>query len=324
MIRDIRLFIDDQEIDRQTGEWMYLWWQLTKQPKKERGLLKIIGDTPELTDFNEYQKNEYQMYIPLYFWFSRHYELSLPMVALNHADVRVDITLRDLDEVCYYEDFTRFRDPPKITAKILTQYITVEEEERNQIAKTKQEQLIEQVQVNTGFSIGIEDVDETGSITKRVYFHDNVKEFVWIFQNRKNIDGSMKNNKRDYETYGFNFENDSNIPPGTVEIFFNGRYRDEEKPNEWYNYVNPHKYHNSTPVDGVNVYSFALTPEKLQPSGTCNLSIVDFVDFKIKLEESTLEKMKLESIRFDIRIYAHSYNFLRVMSGLAGLAFYES
>ncbi|MBA42412.1 MAG: hypothetical protein CMF62_00195 [Magnetococcales bacterium] len=323
MIESIKLFIDDQEIDSQTGEWMYLWWLLTRKPKKDRGLLRMIGDYPELTDFNNSIKQETKLYTPLYFWFSRHSELSLPLIALNHARVRVDINIRNLDELCYYEDFTRFRKTPKLEGKILTNYIILEEKERNIIAKTKQEQIIELVQLNKGFSINPRNVDENGILEKRVYFHDSVKEFIWVFQNRKNINGSMKNNKRDYETYGFDF-GDTFIPKGSVEIFFNGRYRDEERSNEYYNYVNPYKYHNSTPVDGVNMYSFALKPEKLQPSGTANLSMIDFVDFRFKFDEETLLRMKREDLKFDIRIYGHSYNILRIASGLAGLAFYEN
>ncbi|AYV79156.1 MAG: hypothetical protein Faunusvirus3_36 [Faunusvirus sp.] len=59
-----------------------------------------------------------------------------------------------------------------------------------------------------------------------------------------------------------------------------------------YNMVEPAPY---IPIEhnGVNVYSFALYPSEYQPSGTVNMS----------------------------RVYAQSFNFLRIMDGMAGLSY---
>ena len=59
----------------------------------------------------------------------------------------------------------------------------------------------------------------------------------------------------------------------------------------------------------VNVYSFALKPEEHQPSGTCNFSRIDtgFLEFSAS---ATVQN-----------IYALSYNVLRIMSGMGGLAY---
>ena len=59
----------------------------------------------------------------------------------------------------------------------------------------------------------------------------------------------------------------------------------------------------------VNVYSFALKPEELQPSGTCNFSRID----NAKLNLSTAAVLG--------NIYAVNYNVLRIMSGMGGLAY---
>jgi hypothetical protein len=59
----------------------------------------------------------------------------------------------------------------------------------------------------------------------------------------------------------------------------------------------------------INVYSFALNPEEHQPTGTCNFSRID----SSKLIMSSLTKIS--------NIYAVNYNVLRIMSGMAGLAY---
>ena len=62
----------------------------------------------------------------------------------------------------------------------------------------------------------------------------------------------------------------------------------------------------------INVYSFALEPEKIQPSGTCNFSAIDppYLNFSDKLGSKE-----------PLNIYAVNYNVLRIMSGMGGLAY---
>ena len=59
----------------------------------------------------------------------------------------------------------------------------------------------------------------------------------------------------------------------------------------------------------INCYSFALKPEEHQPSGTCNFSRIDaaYLEFSAA---ATVEN-----------VYAVSYNVLRIMSGMGGLAY---
>ena len=79
----------------------------------------------------------------------------------------------------------------------------------------------------------------------------------------------------------------------------------------------------STVAPGINVYSFALTPEEHQPSGTCNFSRVDIAQLNMTITAatftSTLTQSNTDTAK--CRIYATNYNVLRVLSGMAGLAF---
>jgi len=59
----------------------------------------------------------------------------------------------------------------------------------------------------------------------------------------------------------------------------------------------------------INLYSFALDPEEHQPSGTCNFS---------KVESASLI---FSDTTYVSNIYAVNYNVLRVMSGMAGIAY---
>ena len=94
----------------------------------------------------------------------------------------------------------------------------------------------------------------------------------------------------------------------TVKL--NGHERFSPRDGEYFQLVQPYQHHSNVPVGkNINVYSFALKPEEHQPSGTCNFSRID---------NASLVKGKCGA---DQNVYAVNYNVLRIMSGMAGLAF---
>jgi hypothetical protein len=123
--------------------------------------------------------------------------------------------------------------------------------------------------------------------------------------------------------YGLRLDGKCNpIRGGNIQL--NGHDRFKWQEGSYFNYYQTKNHHTRTPADGINVYSFALHPEKHQPSGTTNLSRIDStilnLDFADCLRQNN--RLKLDICR-DSRLYifAFSYNVLRVMSGMAGLAY---
>jgi hypothetical protein len=68
------------------------------------------------------------------------------------------------------------------------------------------------------------------------------------------------------------------------------------------------------------MYSFALKPEEHQPSGTCNFSRVDTATIVLDFIGEVIVNPDRDAT-WDIRVYAVNYNILRIMSGMAGLAY---
>ena len=97
LIKEITLEIGGKMMDRQYGEFFYIWSQLAEQSPD--GLDKMIGNLPELYEFSN-GKLAYDLYIPLQFWFNRVSGLYLPLVALYSCDVKIGITFRCLEECC--------------------------------------------------------------------------------------------------------------------------------------------------------------------------------------------------------------------------------
>jgi hypothetical protein len=97
LIKEITIEIGGKLMDRQYGEFFYIWSCLTEQCPD--GLDKLIGNVPQLYEFTN-GKEAYELYIPLQFWYMKASGLFLPLVALSSADVKIGITFRCLEE-CY-------------------------------------------------------------------------------------------------------------------------------------------------------------------------------------------------------------------------------
>ena len=324
IINNIEVMLDDQVIDVQTGEWLHIWHSLTKRLQKERGYNALIGNIPELYDYNNNIKEEYELIIPLKFWFCKTIGSSLPLIALQNTEVKIFIELKDFDKVAYYESntYTRFINKPKLDCEMIGEYIFVDNEERFKISNMKHEYLIETVQNFGDMEITNDVLTDINTFTAEYHFKFLVKELIWVAQRLDFINGSLPNGELLYDNYSLctNELADHSIIEYS-EIDLDGRIREHAKEYVFYNYVQPYVHHSASPSPGINCYSFALNPEKLQPSGVINMGRLNDTEIRIILTKEMIELIN-KGIRLRFNTYGLTTNILRVMSGLSGLAFY--
>lgn len=120
LIAQVEVEIGGQRIDRQYGDWMHIWNQLTMTTEQQRGYFKMIGNTTQLTfitdpSFAEVDgpcdsqaprqvcapRNalpETTLYVPLQFWFCTNPGLALPLIALQYHEVKINLDIRPIDE----------------------------------------------------------------------------------------------------------------------------------------------------------------------------------------------------------------------------------
>jgi len=118
-----------------------------------------------------------------------------------------------------------------------------------------------------------------------------------------------------WNNYGKYIDNSFN-PIKSAVLKLNGHERFSEQPGLFFNYLQPYETHKSTPKDGLNLYSFSLNPMEHQPSGTCNFSRIDSSVLELSFDSDIASISGNE-----LSIYAMNYNILRIMSGLAGIAY---
>ena len=103
-------------------------------------------------------------------------------------------------------------------------------------------------------------------------------------------------------------------PLDSFKLILNGQDRFKAQPGKFFNQMQPNMHHSGNPYPGVYCYSFALKPEELQPTGTCNFSRIDNSQVEVVLKAGADANTTLS-------MFAVNYNVLRIQSGMGGLAF---
>jgi hypothetical protein len=276
---------------------------------------------------------ERTLYIPLEFWFNRHTGLALPLIALQYHEVKINVEFNQLQYLCnikavdgstVQQVLTKVGNLGLAACSLYVDYVYLDTEERRRFAQVAHEYLIEQLQFT-----GTESVTSTSNKIQLSFNHP-CKELVWVVQNPSYLDcNSVLNSPWRYT--------DANLgnPTAVAKIQLNGQDRFTEREGSYFNFVQPFQHHTSTPATGINVYSFALKPEDLQPSGSCNFSRIDNAVLNLTLTPSTFRtyvnsiddeksadgSLESKQTSANVNIYATNYNVLRIMSGMGGLAY---
>jgi hypothetical protein len=300
------------------------------------GLGTVVSDSVEPSAI-EGCIPERTLYIPLEFWFNRHTGLALPLIALQYHEVKINVEFNTLQYLCNIKPkagatgsaagsvqsvLNKIGNAGLVACSLYVDYVYLDTEERRRFAQVAHEYLIEQLQFT-----GTESVTSTSNKIQLSFNHP-CKELVWVVQNPSYVDcNSALNSPWRYT--------DSKLgnPVAVAKIQLNGQDRFTEREGSYFNFVQPYQHHTSTPATGINVYSFALKPEDLQPSGSCNFSRIDNAVLNLTLTPATF-KTSVTSIddenssvtdetqkTANVNVYATNYNVLRIMSGMGGLAY---
>ena len=210
MISMVEVEIGGQRIDRQYGDWMHIWNQLTLTSEQEAGYHKMIGQTSQLTYLTDpafaevatacgaanvpeavcaprQALPETTLYVPLQFWFCRNPGLALPLIALQYHEVKINIEVRPLDECLFAvssvgntgtgsKKVTNAYAKSLVAASLYVDYVFLDTDERRRMAQNPHEYLIEQLQFTGDESIG------SSSNKVKLNFNHPCKEIIWVVQ----------------------------------------------------------------------------------------------------------------------------------------------
>ncbi len=177
IIDSIEVNIGGVTMDKQTGTWLDVWYELTRT--RHSGYLALIGDVPELTNYDGSTKPEYTIYIPLQFWFNRHPGLSLPIISIQYHRIIFYIKFSNAkDCVITSKTFTEFSQLQILNTSLVVDNVYLDHTERMDFSLHGHEYLIEQVQFT-----GEEGGSEKSKYKYFLHFNYPTKELVWAMKN---------------------------------------------------------------------------------------------------------------------------------------------
>ena len=304
----INIYFNELIIDSHYSDWMNICYELNNTKNKIEGIDRLIGNLKELYTLNNSIKPQKTLYIPLRFWFCNIPGMNIPLIAMPYVDIKLSIKLSDINNLVRRDIGVDIVTNTELNASLLVNYIYLDENERKLFAESRHEYLIEQVQFNGYNNVYRDDLD----INILLSFKNSVKDIFYILKKDTNI---YIRDRCNYSISDDDYINGEN-PIEFTTFEFNGRERFKNYYGEYTNYIIPYEKYLSTPSDGINVISFSMNNREFQPSGTCNFGQIENPYLKLSIKSNFLEEGEGK-----VLVFARSYNILRIMSGLCGLAF---
>jgi len=363
LIEEISLEIGEQEIDKQTGEWMEIWTTISTPAGQLDALNNMVGRIDGLNQppvvvpasacaVGGYTYGATKLYIPLQFWFTKNPGLYLPLLAMQYHPIRINMKIRDLagmitNSVLTESCSTVTPNPAKIVElRLWGDYVFLDTEERRRFVANTHEYLIEQIQYTppTTVQSGI----NTANI--RLEFNHPLRELIWVIQR------DVMKVTHEWFNFGSTSAYEAGISRDMLQdgkLQIDGYDRFDTRDSGYFRLVQPYQYHTSNDVKKfLYLYSFALRPEDMQPSGSLNASRIDNMNLLLNLRPDSNEPVTLDIPVLNangaqvfnaaglplvtpvvnpsytpnrgsshVVVYAKNHNVLRVVNGFAGLLF---
>ena len=331
MIEHVDINIGGKLVQRVTRDYMQIYSEHYITQTKQVNLEKLIGKPPSELSGTPVQSfgilgylgaaiEERTCIIDVPFYFHNNPSLAIPLCAIGKQECEIVVQLSPIDK-CIYEEYTNdggeyewFLYVTKSTQLgliksfiIQTELVALEEPERIKYQEQSTDFIVTQVQSDTSY------IPPGTSHIQKLEFKHPVKELYFIIQRT----GSTVST--------FDYDHDSQIN-GTKYINYehlnNLQIRLDE--NITLNEMTGNVIHLRAVQSGIHhsrtqlfrrfySYSFALEPERWYPTGQINFGLVKDQYLNLSLNDYAGQR--------ELRVYALSYNILRIEHGTARLLF---
>lgn len=331
-IQEVQLIVGSSVVSKFTKYVMLIIHELMIPAGRAGGLDMMVGWTESKDgEFSLSNTKSHTVYVPLLGLFNSEYSTSLPLVSLQYHPVEITVQLAKFEDVVTLPDdanmmVTLSPIPPVareiVDVTLLGELILLTNAERRILSHSQQSINIWQFQ---------EEIDsvpkDTETYKMKLGFNHPITFLVWFLSHdldRQTVDGSSNFNTKDSfrrdplmfgGTYGKNPVVNSTLTLNNHERFnHDGTFTSLVMPFERFSNVPDVRR-------GLNVYSFALTPEDNSlSSGSINASRVDALNLTVKIDKHFYAKDGASS-GATLNVVTKNLNSVTVISGMMGLRF---
>ena len=327
------LIVGGKIIQRLPSDYLQIYSEHNVTQTKQRALKQLIGKYPERTVSTRVSAKEIlasigradeeeEFFVDLPFYFYNNPELAVPLCAIKKQEVEVEFKLRDYDHLIIKDttgELLTTLEEGRIHLKDFTlcaEVLFLDPCERLKIENEKKDYIITQVQQSI-FEVG--QGETTGRF--KLDFVNPVKELYFVIQRQGDVgtaegefitpfdyDNTLQETDNKYILY-------ENLEYLTLDLDGQPIVTQETGNVIFLKAVQAAIHHSKTQLlRRFYSYSFALEPEKWQPTGQVNFSLVKEQILNLSLTPCT-------DYARQIRVYAISHNILQVTEGTARTIF---
>lgn len=282
-------------VEQLEPQFMEILFELT-QGKEQIGKNKMIlkSDTYVATQTNA-SKTQTLM-IPLPFFFTRQYNLSLPLLSLSNPEIRVNFEFKNFDECIHYDGNTAPTFKQIIDASIYGEYMYIDESIIDSFEDKIHHFIIDSVQYNGLESIG----PALGTHITQLKFNHPVRELAFVMVDAN----SLTNN----DHFNFSRYTDENALIKSANIYMVNQARFQtDLPEVYMRTVFPFKQHSVVPNKHIYTIPFCLDTETNQPTGALNFSRLENISLHLKMNSGNAEVF--------LYVFAIYHNFISIANG---------
>lgn len=300
----IEFNIDNKNINKLTGDWLYLLNTLDNENNK-----LCISEMSYVSSNNK-KNNQYIIMLPIPFWFTKNTSLALPLWALKHEKLMINVKFKNLDKLS-----NNFNGLIK-NIKFLGEFIELDKKEKNIYLNKDLEYLIEQVEF-----CGKKFIPKTINLNNckinknkfNITKSSLVKNIFWFI---REIDTENFNN---YFNFWKDFNDKNKIEHfSSASILLNGKQLNPRFSSSYYRKVqiwqsvnNTNNVSKTLVINNSNcvyLYSFGIKLNKFNSSsGFISLNKFNKVSLALDLYTHTKNR--------ELNIYIKKYNILRIKNG---------
>lgn len=288
----IELEIGGVVVDKIYPQFLSMWDDLTGTKQIGRNLMTLKSDL--YTSGKHNATKEIDLIIPIEFWFTKKYNLALPLVSMFSQNIKINFSFREFNQCINYDG-----DEPSpvsvIKSQILAEYIFVDDVILNKYVNDKQTYIMEQIQYQG---------DETIAANLSIYntllkFNKPCKEIIFACVDNNNYDTN------NYFNYGDAIDNNALVE--NITLLLDGKKRFDNLPEIYYRMIVPDCVHTNIPMKYIYCIPFSLRPEDNQPTGLINIH--QFTDVTLSIN------MKNVHNKCKVYIFGLCYNLVTVEGG---------
>ena len=226
-------------------------------------------------------------------------------------------------------------------------YVYLDQRERSKFADGAFEQLmIEHQDTEAQYETTVTVINQVAGVAKEarleLNFNHTVIELIWAVRmgvregfNGKNTFGQFNDFYNDWLEFGGLSNPVSGVaydPIDTIQLRLNNATRFGDVEGRYFRLVQPFQHHTNIPKEFVYCYSFALQPEDVQPSGSCNFSRIDNTQLNVRFNRhmffgatpdqvGQLTPSNDGNTSITFLVFVTNWNILRFKYGLGGKRF---